>query len=154
MLINILYYLQLIFSLILHQPHYTNHQENHHIWIKMATSKRLFTVQCPHGPGGVFFAWQRASGGYLATTGYDQIVNIYNRYDSFLFIFVIVWILEDIDIRCGLVSRILKAKQKLLILISKTLSILLNFQKWQCAGPQKQIHKSSHISFVFWAKKL
>ena len=98
MVIIILYYLQLIFSLNLHQPHYTNYQENHHIWIKMATSKRLFTVQCPHGPGGVFFAWQRASGGYLATTGYDQIVNIYNRYDSFLFIFVIVWIFEDIDI--------------------------------------------------------
>ena len=54
----------------------------------MATSKRLFTVQCPHGPGGVFFSWQRASGGYLATTGYDQIVNIYNRYESSLF-----WIL-------------------------------------------------------------
>ena len=45
----------------------------------MATSKRLFSVQVPHGPGGVFFSWQRTSGGYLATTGYDQIVNIYNR---------------------------------------------------------------------------
>ena len=27
----------------------------------------------------VFFSCQRTSGGYLATTGYDQIVNIYNR---------------------------------------------------------------------------
>ena len=27
----------------------------------------------PHGPGGVYFAWQRTSGGYLATTGYDQV---------------------------------------------------------------------------------
>ena len=23
--------------------------------------------------GGVFFSWQRTSGGYLATTGYDQV---------------------------------------------------------------------------------
>ena len=64
----------------------------------MATSKRLFTVQCPHGPGGVFFAWQRASGGYLATTGYDQIVNIYNRYDSFLFIFRSVYIFNYLNL--------------------------------------------------------
>ena len=45
----------------------------------MANSKRLFTLPSPHGPGGVFFCWQKASGGYLATTGYDQIVNIYNK---------------------------------------------------------------------------
>ena len=39
----------------------------------MASSKRLFTLSSPHGQGGVFFAWQRTSGGYLATTGYDQV---------------------------------------------------------------------------------
>jgi WD repeat-containing protein 19 len=44
------------------------------------TSKQLFTLDSPHGPGGVFFAWQRSGGGYLATTGYDQIVNVYNRH--------------------------------------------------------------------------
>ncbi len=38
-----------------------------------STSKQLFTLESPHGPGGVFFAWQRTSGGYLATTGYDQV---------------------------------------------------------------------------------
>ena len=46
----------------------------------MATNKQLFSLNNPHGPGGVFFAWQRTSGGFLATTGYDQIVNIYDRY--------------------------------------------------------------------------
>ena len=46
----------------------------------MAASKRLFTLSNPHGPGGVFFAWQRTSGGYLATTGYDQLVAVYNRH--------------------------------------------------------------------------
>ena len=40
----------------------------------MGTSKQLFTLNSPHGPGGVFFAWQRAGGGYLATTGYDQVI--------------------------------------------------------------------------------
>ena len=62
----------------------------------MATSKRLFTVQCPHGPGGVFFSWQRASGGYLATTGYDQIVNIYNRYAHFLILPIYIYF-EDFE---------------------------------------------------------
>lgn len=46
----------------------------------MANNKRLFSINGPHGPGGVFFSWQRTSGGFLATTGYDQIVNIYNRH--------------------------------------------------------------------------
>ena len=41
---------------------------------KMASSKRLFTLTNPHGQGGVFFAWQRTSGGFLATTGYDQVI--------------------------------------------------------------------------------
>uniref|UniRef100_A0A0K2TAQ8 Uncharacterized protein n=1 Tax=Lepeophtheirus salmonis TaxID=72036 RepID=A0A0K2TAQ8_LEPSM len=45
----------------------------------MTSSKKLFTLSNPHGPGGVFFAWQRTSGGLLATTGYNQSVNIYNR---------------------------------------------------------------------------
>ena len=40
----------------------------------MASSKRLFTLTNPHGQGGVFFAWQRTSGGFLATTGYDQVI--------------------------------------------------------------------------------
>ncbi len=39
----------------------------------MGSGKQLFTLESPHGPGGVFFAWQRTSGGYLATTGYDQV---------------------------------------------------------------------------------
>ena len=44
------------------------------------TGRQLFTLDAPHGAGGVFFSWQRASGGYLATTGYDQCVNVYNRH--------------------------------------------------------------------------
>ena len=45
----------------------------------MASSKRLFTLSSPHGQGGVFFAWQRTSGGYLATTGYDQVIYMKRR---------------------------------------------------------------------------
>ena len=48
----------------------------------MASSKRLFTLSSPHGQGGVFFAWQRTSGGYLATTGYDQVK--YIKYEASL----------------------------------------------------------------------
>ena len=47
----------------------------------MTSYKRVFTIKNPHGPGGVFFAWQRTSGGFLATTGYDQAIHIYNRSD-------------------------------------------------------------------------
>ena len=47
----------------------------------MTSYKRVFTIKNPHGPGGVFFAWQRTSGGYLASTGYDQTIHIYNRSD-------------------------------------------------------------------------
>jgi hypothetical protein len=39
----------------------------------MSSYKKVFSIKSPHGPGGVFFAWQRTSGGYLATTGYDQV---------------------------------------------------------------------------------
>ena len=56
-------------------------------------------------------------------------------------------------------SGILKVKQKLGVTFNfnkqdETSLILRNFQKWQRAGPQKQIHKSSRRSFVFWAKKI
>ena len=51
----------------------------------MASSKWLFSLNSPHGPGGVFFAWQRGSaGGLLATTGYDQVVSIHNRHAEVL----------------------------------------------------------------------
>ena len=40
----------------------------------------MFTLDAPHGAGGVFFSWQRASGGYLATTGYDQGPNSIEKY--------------------------------------------------------------------------
>ncbi|XP_076036473.1 intraflagellar transport protein Oseg6 [Oratosquilla oratoria] len=48
----------------------------------MASGKRVFSLEGPHGPGGVFFTWQKASGGFLATTGYNQIVNIYDRHGN------------------------------------------------------------------------
>ena len=60
----------------------------------MTSYKRVFTIKNPHGPGGVFFAWQRTSGGFLATTGYDQAIHIYNRSDTPL------WPLADILTLC------------------------------------------------------
>ena len=40
----------------------------------------MFSLDHPHGQGGVFFSWQKTSGGYLATTGYNQAVHIYDRH--------------------------------------------------------------------------
>ena len=54
-------------------------------------------------------------------------------------------------------SGILKAKQKLGVTFNFEKQDVIDstkFSKWQCAGPQKQIHKSSRRSFVFSAKKL
>ncbi|KAK3876370.1 hypothetical protein Pcinc_018852 [Petrolisthes cinctipes] len=48
----------------------------------MTANKRVFSLDSPHGPGGVFFTWQKASGGFLATTGYNQVVNIYDRHGT------------------------------------------------------------------------
>ncbi|XP_066952339.1 LOW QUALITY PROTEIN: WD repeat-containing protein 19 [Macrobrachium rosenbergii] len=48
----------------------------------MSSDKRVFSLNGPHGPGGVFFTWQKASGGFLATTGYNQVVNIYDRHGT------------------------------------------------------------------------
>nr|XP_053654166.1 WD repeat-containing protein 19-like [Cherax quadricarinatus] len=48
----------------------------------MASDKRVFSLESPHGPGGVFFTWQKASGGFLASTGYNQVVNIYDRHGN------------------------------------------------------------------------
>ena len=36
---------------------------------------------------GVFLAWQRANGGYLAITGYDQMTNSFIFLDIFVCIF-------------------------------------------------------------------
>ena len=54
-------------------------------------------------------------------------------------------------------SGISKGKQKLRVTFNfdkQDVIDLTKIQKWQCAGPQKQIDKSSCRSFVFWAKKL
>ncbi|XP_037504482.1 WD repeat-containing protein 19 [Rhipicephalus sanguineus] len=43
--------------------------------------KAVFTLpEKTHGPGPVFFTWQKSSGNYLVTTGYDQTVNVYDRH--------------------------------------------------------------------------
>ncbi|XP_067137635.1 WD repeat-containing protein 19 [Centruroides vittatus] len=43
--------------------------------------KRVFTVpEKTHGVGPVYFTWQKGGGNYLVTTGYDHIVNIYDRH--------------------------------------------------------------------------
>ncbi|XP_077544266.1 intraflagellar transport protein Oseg6 [Haemaphysalis longicornis] len=43
--------------------------------------KAVFTLpEKTHGPGPVFFTWQKSGGNYLVTTGYDQTVNVYDRH--------------------------------------------------------------------------
>ena len=57
----------------------------------MGSSKQLFTLDAPHGQGGVFFAWQRTSGGFLATTGYDQVIKylVHNQMKVFFQCFLL-----------------------------------------------------------------
>ena len=58
---------------------------------------------------------------------------------------------------CGHVVRDFESEAKIRCNFqsySKLSLILRNFQKWQCAGPQKQIQKSRHTSFVFLDKKI
>lgn len=45
--------------------------------------KAVFTLpEKTHGPGPVFFTWQKCGGNYLVTTGYDQNVNVYDRHGN------------------------------------------------------------------------
>lgn len=43
-------------------------------------SQVLFRLEQPHGNGDLYIAWQNGSGNYLATTGLDSTVNIFDRY--------------------------------------------------------------------------
>ncbi|RZF45403.1 hypothetical protein LSTR_LSTR002846 [Laodelphax striatellus] len=45
----------------------------------MSHEKELFNLEQPHGHGAVQFAWQKGSGNYLATTGQNCCLSIYNR---------------------------------------------------------------------------
>ncbi|XP_046624059.1 WD repeat-containing protein 19 isoform X1 [Neodiprion virginianus] len=45
----------------------------------MASDKVLYRLDQPHGPGNVYIAWRPGNGTYLATTGCDSAVVIYNR---------------------------------------------------------------------------
>lgn len=40
----------------------------------------LFRLEQPHGTGDIYVAWQKGSGNYLATTGMDYMVNLFDRY--------------------------------------------------------------------------
>ncbi|XP_030765268.1 WD repeat-containing protein 19 [Sitophilus oryzae] len=42
--------------------------------------KLLFRLEQPHGNGDIYVTWQKGSGMYLATTGIDCMVNIFDRY--------------------------------------------------------------------------
>ncbi|KAH9487695.1 WD repeat-containing protein 19, partial [Bulinus truncatus] len=43
--------------------------------------KRIFSIpERAHGPGHVTFAWQKTLGNFLATTGADNTVKIYDRH--------------------------------------------------------------------------
>ncbi|KAJ8943661.1 hypothetical protein NQ318_005663 [Aromia moschata] len=46
----------------------------------MGTEKLLFRLEQPHGTGDIYIAWQKGSGIYLATTGIDSMINIFDRY--------------------------------------------------------------------------
>lgn len=44
----------------------------------------LYKYEQPHGPGDVYFVWQKAQGSLLATTGSDGTVAIFNRQGQML----------------------------------------------------------------------
>ncbi|XP_028136974.1 WD repeat-containing protein 19 [Diabrotica virgifera virgifera] len=46
----------------------------------MTNEKLLFRLEQPHGPGDIYVTWQKGSGMYLATTGIDSVINIFDRY--------------------------------------------------------------------------
>ncbi|EFA01913.1 WD repeat-containing protein 19 isoform X3 [Tribolium castaneum] len=46
----------------------------------MGSEKLLFRLEQPHGTGDIYTTWQNGSGMYLATTGIDCMVNIFDRY--------------------------------------------------------------------------
>ena len=70
----------------------------------MASSKRLFTLSSPHGQGGVFLAWQRTSGGYLATTGYDQVKYIKSEESLGSHIFYFIYKFYSLNIQITLLQ--------------------------------------------------
>ncbi|CAG0890762.1 unnamed protein product [Cyprideis torosa] len=43
------------------------------------TSKSVLCLEAPHGPGGVFFSWQKGQGNYIVTTGLNQYLYIFER---------------------------------------------------------------------------
>lgn len=46
----------------------------------MSFEKVLYKYEEPHGPGDVYFIWQKGSqGALLATTGSDGTVAVFNR---------------------------------------------------------------------------
>ncbi|KAL1509542.1 hypothetical protein ABEB36_004257 [Hypothenemus hampei] len=48
----------------------------------MGSEKLLFRLEQPHGNGDIYVTWQKGSGMYMATTGVDCMVNIFDRYGS------------------------------------------------------------------------
>uniref|UniRef100_A0A1B6EAI7 WD repeat-containing protein 19 n=1 Tax=Clastoptera arizonana TaxID=38151 RepID=A0A1B6EAI7_9HEMI len=46
----------------------------------MSHEKKLFSLTQPHGSGEIYICWQRGSGAYLATTGIDASICIFNRH--------------------------------------------------------------------------
>ncbi|CAG9766952.1 unnamed protein product [Ceutorhynchus assimilis] len=50
----------------------------------MSSEKLLFRLEQPHGNGNIYLSWQKGSGIYMATTGVDCIVNIFDRYGEII----------------------------------------------------------------------
>ncbi|XP_048517184.1 WD repeat-containing protein 19 [Dendroctonus ponderosae] len=50
----------------------------------MGSEKLLFRLEQPHGNGDIFISWQKGSGMYMATTGVDCMVNIFDRYGEII----------------------------------------------------------------------
>ncbi|XP_073812289.1 intraflagellar transport protein Oseg6 [Musca autumnalis] len=51
---------------------------------RMSFEKVLYKYEEPHGPGDVYFIWQKTQGSLLATTGNDGSVAIFNRQGEML----------------------------------------------------------------------
>lgn len=47
--------------------------------LRLFAAQVLYRLDQPHGPGNVYISWRPGNGTYLATTGCDSVVSIFNR---------------------------------------------------------------------------
>lgn len=108
----------------------------------MSSEKLLFRLEQPHGAGDIYMAWQKGSGNYLATTGMDAMVNIFDRYGQ---------IYERIRLQSLCTGFSWDSDGDLLAIISQNSTLIL----WDANANKKQSVDTGlpdAMSCLLWAK--